>query len=113
MGEMLQVAQGDQPEMDITVHTTPEFGPATQIEVITYFKDQAHKEPTHTMIAPQSRQAGKASTVFLDGSQGYCRLQFQTTAPSGERFCCLTNPIWVRLDAGAGKALHIHFSAAA
>ncbi len=113
MGEMLQVAQGDQPEMDITVHTTPEFGPATQIEIITYFKDQAHKGPIHTMIAPQSRQAGKASAIFLDGSQGYCRLQFQTTAPSGERFCCLTNPIWVRLDAGAGKTLHIHFSAAA
>lgn len=53
---------------------------------------------------------GPLQTVELDGVLGYCRLQAQTVGMDGERFCCFTNPIWIRISDGQRKILRISFT---
>ena len=105
MGESLFVSGDGDPEMKIVAHSTPEFGPVTQVDVVTYFKGQKSKKSTSVTL-----EQGKHAIVQLAGVQGYYRLQAQTVGMDGERFCCFTNPIWLWLTEGSDKAVHIDFS---
>jgi hypothetical protein len=86
--------------VEVTLHTTGEFGPAEQVEVIAY-PAQA-KRPVHTRIRP-----GLHRLVEFDGRCGYLRAQVTTTGPDGERFCCFTNPIWLDNATGGPVELNI------
>ena len=103
-GDLLSVSGGSDLELQIVVHTTPEFGPAQKVDVITYFPDGP---------GPQSRRpvvnAGTSAILSLQGQRGYCRVEAQTTGPSGESFCCFTNPIWVRIPDGQPRQMRISF----
>jgi len=105
MGETLLVSGDGEPEMKIVAHSTPEFGPVTQVEVVTYFNGQKSKNSSILIL-----EQGKLAVIQLAGVQGYCRLQTQTIGMDGERFCCFTNPIWLRITDHSIKSLHTYFS---
>jgi hypothetical protein len=127
MGEVLAVTGAGDVEMHIVAHTTPEFGTAENVEVVTYFSDPASngsgsgagtslgerlgayfgwlrpgRGPRKTTVRP-----GQTSRIRLAGRQGFCRVQAETTAPDGERFCCFSNPIWLRAAPGPARRLRI------
>jgi hypothetical protein len=105
MGEVMNVCPDDDVEMVIEAHTTPEFGPVAEVEVVNYFKGQRKKSPYVSVI-----NAGKTETVKMNGNQGYCRVQAQTVGQSGESYCCFTNPIWIRVLEGSSKFLSVSFN---
>ena len=76
-----------------------------QVEVVTYFKGQRKRSPHVTKV-----KAGKRETIKLNGPRGYCRVQAQTVGQSGERFCCFTNPIWIRVVDGSRKQIRVTFN---
>lgn len=104
MGDALIVTGDGEPVMKIIVHSTPEFGPVTQVEVVTYFKGQKPKKPSIAVI-----ERDKPVKLDLAGAQGYIRLQAQSVGPEGERFCCFTNPIWIRCQDYFKQTMHIDF----
>jgi hypothetical protein len=131
MGEVLIVDGDDDVEMRVVAHTTPEFGPVEKVEVATYFADPpgavaasgagtgllgrigailGHLRPGRgrhkTTVRP-----GRAAGFRLAGRQGFCRVQAETTGPQGERFCCFTNPIWLRAAPGRARRLRITLEA--
>ncbi len=87
-GDPIHLSDSADPVLKIVLHTTPEFGPAQQVEVVSYF---AGSQPQRTSV-----KAGTSATVSLEGQRGYCRVETQTLGLRGEAFCCLTNPIWVQ-----------------
>jgi hypothetical protein len=89
LGEVLAMQGGDQPEVSITVHTTPEFGSAEQVELVTYSTGDKSAKRSVTSVG-----VGSSELVKLRGKRGYCRAMVQTTGRDGEKFCCFTNPIW-------------------
>ena len=89
LGEVLGMQGNDQPEASITVHTTPEFGSAEQIELVMYVTGS--KSAKHSVT---SVNVGASKSVKLRGKRGYCRAMVQTSGRDGEKFCCFTNPIW-------------------
>ena len=91
VGQVLNVAGDGDLELTVVPHTTKEFGQVEQVEIVTYFAGQRKRDPRRTKL-----DAKTAKLVLLDGLQGYVRLECQTTGASGERFCCFTNPVWVR-----------------
>jgi hypothetical protein len=101
MGDALTIWSGGDPELNVVVHTTPELGPAPQVEVVTFF---VGSEPQRTAV-----QSGTTATVSMEGQRGYCRIEAQTTGPQGESFCCFTNPIWLRATDGKKRQLHITY----
>jgi len=105
MGDALLVSGDGEPEMKIIAHSTPELGPVTRVEVVTYFKGNKSKNPSLLTL-----EQGKQATIQLVGVQGYCRLQAQTVGTDGERFCCFTNPIWIRVTDGQGRILRVSFT---
>ena len=104
MGEALLVSGGGDVEIKIIAHTTAEFGPVGEVEVVTYFMGQRKKSAKKTTVA-----VGQTETLNMDGLQGYCRVQAQSTGPDGERFCCFSNPIWVRAKDGEKRCLGVSF----
>ncbi len=97
LGEVITVSGSQDIDLKIQAFTTPEFGPAEQVELVTCFRHR--RKPVKTIL-----QKGDTVTIQLNGLQGYCRLFAQTAGPDGELFCCFTNPIWVRVTGGkAGK----------
>jgi hypothetical protein len=90
MGEVLNLEDGEDVNLDIQTFSTPEFGPLKQVELVTCFRH--YRKPNKTSIIK-----GAEEVVPLDGSQGYCRLFAQTAGSDGQLFCCFTNPIWVRI----------------
>ncbi|MFC2026009.1 hypothetical protein ACFLUC_02315, partial [Chloroflexota bacterium] len=105
MGEVMNVYPDDDVEMIIKAHTTPEFGPVVEVEVVNYFKGQRKKSPYVTIV-----NAGITETVKLNGNQGYCRVQAQTVGQSGESYCCFTNPIWIRIPEDSSKQMRVSFN---
>jgi hypothetical protein len=105
MGETLIITGDGVAEMKIVAHSTPEFGPVTHVDVVTYCKGQ--KSKTSSLL---TLEQGQQATIPLVSIKGYCRLQAQTVGMSGERFCCFTNPIWFRLSEGSSKTLKIDFA---
>jgi hypothetical protein len=105
MGDVLLISGEGEPEMKITSHSSPEFGPVKLVEIATYFKGQKPKNSSLLTL-----EQGKQATIQLAGTQGYCRLQAQTVGMDGERFCCFTNPIWIRVTDGKTKALQVSFT---
>ncbi len=124
MGDVLPVTDGEDVEMRIIAHTTPEFGEVEAVEVVTYFSDPASgvpgQEPPQGLmegIAAFWRQLlqswglrtttirpGQTASIKPGGTQGFCRVQAETTGPDGERFSCFGNPIWLRAAPGVGQA---------
>jgi hypothetical protein len=104
MGETLEITDDGEPAMNILARTTPEFGPVTQVDIVTYFKGQKSRRCSILTV-----ERGKPASLELPGDLGYCRLQAQTVGMNGERFCCFTNPIWIRVPGQAKKRLRIHF----
>jgi hypothetical protein len=111
MGDVLDFAGPDDVEMRIVAQTTPEFGEVKEVEVVTYFADPAGEGRTGLgawldtcldWLWPGRRprkavvRAGQGAVVKMAGRQGFCRVQAETTGPDGERFCCFSNPIWLR-----------------
>ncbi|MCP4544676.1 MAG: hypothetical protein GY832_46850 [Chloroflexi bacterium] len=90
MGQVLVLDGNDRPTVDITIHTTPEFGPAKCAEVVTYMRGNGNGERNQTTV-----DVGKTASIALNGTRGYCRIAVQTTGRDGEWFCCFTNPIWL------------------
>jgi hypothetical protein len=109
--------------MRIVAHTRPEFGDVEWVDVITDFAPAPRDMPAGQDGQGSGQQArsfwqrlwrgegprqttvraGHVATVKMAGTQGYCRVQAQTTGPGGERFCCFTNPIWLRVAGGTGR----------
>lgn len=104
MGDALTVDGPGEPELHIAARTTPEFGPLARVEVVSYFKGQKPRVPSIVAV-----EAGQAVSLPLSGAQGYIRLQAQAAGPDGERFCCFTNPVWLRAKEYANKRLHVLF----
>jgi hypothetical protein len=104
VGDLLTVSAGGDPELELRAHTTPEFGPVHEIEVITYFPRTTGTKSRRTIVP-----AGAATTVDLDGPQGYIRAETQTTSPNGESFCCFTNPLWLRIADGQKRKMRVSF----
>ncbi|MGD8792119.1 MAG: hypothetical protein PVF47_06165 [Anaerolineae bacterium] len=102
LGEVLLADEPEDVEMAIAGLTNGEFGAIGEVEVITYFDGQAGGKPHKTAVP-----AGDEATIDIDGRQGFCRAQVETVGPGGERFCCFTNPIWLRLPAGHSTHLRI------
>jgi hypothetical protein len=132
LGDAITLAAASDADLEITVHSTPEFGAATQVEVVHYLKD-APGSPGRTRpgwgsfldaflrwrprppAEPGGKttvRAGETQVIPLEGSQGYLRVQAETTGADGERFLCLTNPIWLRIDGAGAARLHAHLEAA-
>jgi hypothetical protein len=130
MGDLLAVTDDGELEMRVVAHTTPEFGAVEQVEVVTYAADRERSAPPETgwlgrllgrattffrrIGRKGSRvtrvKAGQSKTIALGGSQAFCRVQAYTSGLSGERFCCFTNPIWVRAPDGRHPRIHVHFA---
>ena len=102
MGEVLTIDSGSQLEGDATIHTTPEFGPATDVKVVIYMKGNGRGKRTRMTFG-----VGEIASVVLEGTRGYCWITTQTAGRDGERFCCFTNPIWVRIPDGKPRRLRI------
>ena len=102
MGDALSLEGDGQAGLDVVVHTTPEFGPAEDVEVVTYTKGRRKKRRRTTAV-----KVGRSETILFDGARGYCRVETRTTGPDGERFCCFTNPIWLLNLDGKRKQLHV------
>ena len=98
LGDALTVSGDGDLEMEIVAHSTPEFGPVEEVEVVTCFR--GHRKSKQTLVKP-----GEDAIVKLDGLQGYCRVSVQTVGPNGESFCCFTNPIWARITDGKKRRL--------
>jgi len=90
MGQVLTVGGDAQPQLDVTIHTTPEFGPSEGVKVVTYMQGNGNGKRSRTTAG-----VGETTSVTLKGTRGYCRIATQTTGRGGERFCCFTNPIWL------------------
>lgn len=123
MGDLLEIDGAGDVEMRVVAHTTREFGDVEWVEVIACFADlpgdvQAGQDGQglgHQVRDLWRRlwhgegprratvRAGQPVVLKLAGAQGYCRVQAQTTGPGGERFCCFSNPIWLRAAGDAGQ----------
>jgi hypothetical protein len=101
VGETLALAGNCEADLVVTAHTTPDFGQVQEIVVSCYVQGQNEK-PKVTKVS-----VGQPKTVDLDGRRGFCRVEAWTANPEGERFCCLTNPLWMRLSDGDEIRLHI------
>lgn len=131
MGDVLPIDGGGDVEMRIVAHTTPEFGDVEKVEVVTYVQDPpgaAAGSGTDPGLVGRIGAAlgrlrpgrgrrkttvwpGRAAAIRLAGRQGFCRVQVETTGPGGERFCCFTNPIWLRATPGRARRLRITLEA--
>lgn len=105
VGDLLTVPVGGDLHLELRAHTTPEFGPVQEIEVISYFPRTETTRLRRTAIS-----AGATTTIDLDGPQGYIRAEAQTTGPTGESFCCFTNPLWVRIADGQKRRMSVSFT---
>jgi hypothetical protein len=105
LGQVLNVSGDGELELVLVPHTTPEFGPVQQVEIVTYFAGQRKKDPRRTKL-----DAGTTQRLLLDGLEGYVRVECQTLGASGESFCCFTNPIWVRITDGQKRRLTARFA---
>lgn len=104
LGDLLTVSAGGDLELKLLAHSTPEFGPVQEIEVVTYFPRTKGTKPRRTTVS-----AGTATTIDLEGPQGYIRAEAQTAGPRGEGFCCFTNPLWLRIADGQKRNMHVSF----
>lgn len=102
LGDLAQLTSGAAARLLVTGHTSPDFGPVSEIEVTTYLQGQKEKEPRRTVV-----RAPDHETIELDGRRGYCRVQCWTTGSDGEPFCCFTNPIWLDLPGGGPVHLEV------
>lgn len=102
MGDVLALQEPGPASMDIVTHTTPEFGAVDEVEVVVYLKGGPAGQPVTLMV-----RSGEEQVVLLDGRRGYCRLQAWTTGPDGERFCCYTNPVWLRIEDRRARELRV------
>jgi hypothetical protein len=102
MGEVATLADDGPVELEIVAHTTPEFGPVPEVEVFTYLKGQQEDRPQKTTVG-----TGASDTIVLDGQRGYCRVQAQSLGSDREPFCCITNPIWVRIPGGGERRVYV------
>jgi hypothetical protein len=105
MGDLLTVSADGDLQLDLLAHTTPEFGPVREVEVISYFPRTERTKPRRTVVS-----AGATKTIDLDGPQGYIRVEAQSTSPDGESFCCFTNPLWVRIADGQKRKMSVSFT---
>ncbi len=105
LGELLEVSGPENVILRATAHTTAEFGPVTEVEVVSYWAGQQGRKPRHTVV-----KAGDPAVLDLDGRRGYCRLQARSAGPAGECFCCFTNPIWLRVMDGGVRQVQLLFS---
>jgi hypothetical protein len=101
MGGVLPVDGAGEVTVKIVAHTTPEFGPVPQVELFTCWAGRVTKQ-----ALPAD---GKSRTVALGSGdeRGYCRAQAWTRGRDGERFCCFTNPIWIKGAGGGAKTLRV------
>jgi hypothetical protein len=104
LGDLLTVSAGGDLELKLLAHSTPEFGPVQEIEVVTYFPRTKGTKPRRTTVS-----AGTTTTIDLEGPQGYIRAEAQTAGPCGEGFCCFTNPLWLRIADGQKRRMHVSF----
>jgi hypothetical protein len=102
VGDVLALSGDDMPEMTIRGYSTQEFGPVEEAEVITYLKGQQDNHPKRTKVC-----AGPPTMLEVEGRRGYCRVQAWTVGRDGERFCCFTNPIWLRIADGEKRQLRV------
>ncbi len=103
MGEVLVVDGNSASQLEIAGHSTPEFGPVAEAEVVMYFLGP------HGGVARSTKvPAGATVNIQIDGRQGYCRVHARTAGLTGEQFCCFTNPIWMRLAQSQGGTIAIH-----
>jgi hypothetical protein len=122
MGELLTVDSESDVEITVVAHTNAEFGNVEQVEVVTYGAHPPSEGPSGIAgflgglwgkKAKKTKvRAGQRKTINLKGAQGFCRIQAQTEGPAGERFCCFTNPIWLRITDGNKARLRIELSSA-
>ena len=97
------VVQGDGDlDLQIVAHTTPEFGPVEDAEVVTYFCANVRGRTRRTTVSVESPE-----TVRLTGTRGYCRVEARSKEQGEEGYCCFTNPIWVRIPDGKPQKLRI------
>jgi hypothetical protein len=106
VGQILALNGDGEAQMQIVAHSTPEFGAVAEVEVVTYLQGQPKKKPITTSVG-----AGEEKLLELEGRRGYCRLQAWTTGRDGERFCCFTNPLWLRLGGDEKKKLRVQVQA--
>jgi len=105
LGDLLEVRGPGGVALRAIAHTTAEFGPVAQVEVVSYWHGQKGRKPRRTVV-----QAGETAALDLEGRQGYCRLQARSLGPQGQGFCCFTNPIWLRVTDGQARRIQISFT---
>jgi hypothetical protein len=104
MGETLHYRTGMPLRVYIIGHTSPEFGPLTEVEVITYSNHFGVGRRVATKVHP-----GQPATLDIHGKTGYIRLETQTTGSNDEYFYCFTNPIWFKSDQSYPQKIQIQF----
>lgn len=104
LGDLLLVRGPAPVSLRATSHTTGEFGPVREVEIVSYWHGQTGREPRHTVV-----KAGGRAVLDLDGRQGYCRLQARSLGPQGQGFCCFTNPVWLRVADGQVRRIQVSF----
>jgi len=97
MGEALIGTGNAALQLDITGHTTPEFGDLAEVEMVVYSAGGRAERRVVARVHP-----GQPTLLDVRGRRGYLRLEAVTTGPENAQYCCFTNPIWFRLD-GAGR----------
>ncbi len=91
MGETL-IYIGKQPlTLNISSHTSPEFGPVTGVDVVIYTRSKGAGKRVVIKVKPE-----QPVELKIAGEAGYLRLETQTTGAGNEQFCCFTNPIWFK-----------------
>lgn len=105
LGDLLEVRGLEDVRLRAIAHTTAEFGPVAEVEIVSYWHGQQGDKPRHTVV-----RAGGEAVLALDGHRGYCRLQARSLGPKGQGFCCFTNPIWLRRGDSATRQILLSFS---
>jgi hypothetical protein len=91
--------------VDIIGRTTPEYGPMTEVEVISYISHLGIGRRVATKV-----RSGQPATLDIHGMAGYIRLETQTIGSNNENFYCFTNPIWFKSDQSHPQKIQIKFS---
>jgi hypothetical protein len=105
IGETLSYRKGALLMVDIIGRTTPEYGPMTEVEVISYISHLGIGRRVATKVRP-----GQPATLDIHGMAGYIRLETQTIGSNNENFYCFTNPIWFKSDQSHPQKIQIKFS---
>jgi hypothetical protein len=105
LGDLLHVRGPHPVSLRVIAHSTAEFGPVTEVEVVSFWHGQKERKPRHTVV-----KVGEKVLLKLEGRKGYCRLQARSAGPEGQGYCCFTNPIWLRVADGQERHIELSFS---